>query len=102
MTLVIVFARAFTIVCKQLSCQPKQSNNYTAAVLGLYTAWSSSIIIASSIVVVGDYFTKVDNGSNAQCNDCELKLAIADESTSYLRRHLQKRHSIENLGNPRK
>ena len=72
-----------------------------AAVLGLYTAWSS-IIMASSIVVVGDYFTKVDNGSNAQCNDCELKLAIADESTSSLRRHLQKRHSIENLGNPRK
>ena len=51
---------------------------------------------------MGDCFTKVDNGSNAQCNDCELKLAIADESTSYLlRRHLQKRHSIENLGNPR-
>ena len=57
---------------------------------------------SSTIVVVWDYFTKVDNGSNAQCNECELKLAIADGSTSSLRRHLQKRHSIENLGNPRK
>ena len=56
---------------------------------------SSSIILASSIV--WNYFTKIDNGSNAQCNDCELKLAIADGYASSLRRHLQQRHSIENL-----
>ena len=56
--------------------------------------------MASSLV--WDYFTKIENGSKAQCNDCELKLAIADGSTSSLRRHLQKRHCIDNLGNARR
>ena len=52
--------------------------------------------MASSIV--WNYVTKIDNGSNAQL----LKLAIADGSTSSLRRYLQKKNGFENLGNASK